>query len=117
MSTYETTDHPVTRSLLRGLFATCIQRLVDYRLHKARRRAMIYLSHYDSHMLRDIGIDPRDVEDALNEALAAASPHPPHGRSLNVQSAGLTRRPAAPARLSAARVSRLPAARRGRLRA
>ena len=64
MSTYETSDHPVARSLLRGLFATCIQRLVDYRLHKARRRAMIYLSHYDAHMLRDIGTARSFAEEA-----------------------------------------------------
>lgn len=76
MSTYETSDQPVARSWLRGLFATCIQRLVDYRLHKARRRAMIYLSHYDAHMLRDIGIDPRDVEDAINDRRRSLLLHP-----------------------------------------
>ena len=67
MSTYETSGQPAARSWLHGLLAAYFERLMNYRLHKARRRALIHLSHYDAHMLRDIGIDPRDVEDALND--------------------------------------------------
>ena len=49
-----------------GLFAGLFAAIERNRLARARQRALIHLSHYDTHMLRDMGIDPRDVADALN---------------------------------------------------
>ncbi len=67
MSISETSSQPIALSRPSGLIASAFQRLVDYRRHQARRKVLIHLSNYDAHMLRDMGIDPRDVEDALND--------------------------------------------------
>lgn len=50
---------------LQRLFQAVAARLEASRLQRARRRALIHLSHYDAHMLRDMGLDPGDIEDAL----------------------------------------------------
>ena len=66
MTTIETSDQPIALPRSTGLFARVYQRLVDYRRYHARRKVLIHLSNYDAHLLRDLGIDPRDVEDAFN---------------------------------------------------
>ena len=65
MTTLEISDPlvaPRKPRLFARLFAA-IQRDFERR---ARYRALIALSRYDAYLLRDIGIDPEDVEDALN---------------------------------------------------
>lgn len=49
-----------------GFLARLVAAIRQSRLRRARARMLIQLSHYDTHMLRDMGIDPADVTDALN---------------------------------------------------
>ena len=49
-----------------GLFARLLRALAPYRATRARQRVLFHLSQQDAHMLRDIGLAPRDVEDAFN---------------------------------------------------
>ncbi|HEY9012971.1 MAG TPA: hypothetical protein VIN06_18340, partial [Devosia sp.] len=49
-----------------GLFARLSAAMRRNFERRARYRALISLSGYDAYLLRDIGIDSRDIEDALN---------------------------------------------------
>jgi len=75
MTTIETSDQGALPRPM-SLFARAYQRLVDYRSHQARRKVLIHLSHFDAHLLRDIGIDPGDVEDVLNSRSLSLLLHP-----------------------------------------
>lgn len=66
MTTLESDDLLALPSKRPGLFAGLVAVIERNRLARARKRALIHLSQYDAHMLRDIGIDPGDVADALN---------------------------------------------------
>jgi uncharacterized protein YjiS (DUF1127 family) len=48
-----------------GVFAALWHALLRYRGRRAREAALVNLADYDSHLLRDMGIDPRDVSDAV----------------------------------------------------
>jgi uncharacterized protein YjiS (DUF1127 family) len=66
MTTLESDDLLAAPRKRPGLFAAIFQAIERNRLWHARQRALIQLSHFDAHMLRDMGIDPGDVADALN---------------------------------------------------
>ena len=76
MTTIETSDQPIALPRPMSLFARVYQQLVDYRFHQARRKVLIHLSNYDAHLLRDLGIDPKDVEDAFNNRSRSLLLHP-----------------------------------------
>ena len=48
-----------------GWFSRMLAAIAAGRQRRAYHRILIELSHHDAHLLRDIGIDPADVADAL----------------------------------------------------
>jgi uncharacterized protein YjiS (DUF1127 family) len=48
-----------------GFFAALYRAMIRHRRRRAERLTLLKLSHYDAHLLRDMGIDPLDVEEAL----------------------------------------------------
>lgn len=65
MTTLDVSDQLVAPRRL-GFFARLSAAMQRSFERRARYRALISLSGYDAHLLRDMGIDPGDVEDALN---------------------------------------------------
>jgi uncharacterized protein YjiS (DUF1127 family) len=65
LTTIESIELPAALPEKPGIFAALWQALLRYRGRRAREVALINLADYDSHLLRDMGIDPRDVSDAL----------------------------------------------------
>lgn len=66
MTTLESDDLLALPQQRPGLFAALFRAIERHRLRRARQRTLILLSQFDAHMLRDMGIDPDDVADALN---------------------------------------------------
>ena len=67
MTTLEADDLLVATPSKPGLIARLWQAMEQNRERRATRRILRHLMRYDDHMLRDIGIDPRDIEDAFNQ--------------------------------------------------
>jgi uncharacterized protein YjiS (DUF1127 family) len=65
MSTYDLTYERATDAEAPGLIARLRQRLAAFRHRRRQRAAALELSRMDERLLRDIGIDPQDVLDAL----------------------------------------------------
>ena len=66
MTTLEADDLLVASSRKPGLFTRLWKAIERNRQQRASQRILQHLMHYDAHMLRDMGIDPRDIEDAFN---------------------------------------------------
>jgi uncharacterized protein YjiS (DUF1127 family) len=65
MTTIDSNDLPASAPSRSGPFTALWRAIVRNRLWHARRMTLIKLSHYDDRMLRDMGIDPQDVAEAL----------------------------------------------------
>ena len=67
-----------------GIFS--LIRLAVRRRHRrhVHRQALLHLSGYDAHMLRDMGIDPRDIETALNQGSFSVLLHPMRPEGMDV---------------------------------
>ena len=66
MTTLDTNGVLIVTPKAPGLFMRIVRTMATYRARRAHRRVLFHLSQYDAHMLRDMGLDPRDMEDALN---------------------------------------------------
>jgi uncharacterized protein YjiS (DUF1127 family) len=66
MTTLESDDLLALPEKKANLLTRIYRAIARHRAWHARQQALIQLSHYDAHMLRDMGIDPADVDDALN---------------------------------------------------
>lgn len=67
MTALEVDNPPTVPPSRFGVFAALLRAIRRNRLLRARQRTLIMLSGYDAHMLRDMGIDPRDVAEALSQ--------------------------------------------------
>lgn len=66
MTTFDTSDGLVAPNRKPGVLISLYEGMQRSFRRRARRRALLSLSGYDAHLLRDMGIDPGDVTDALN---------------------------------------------------
>jgi uncharacterized protein YjiS (DUF1127 family) len=55
-------ERPNTNGFLSGLLRV----FVPVKRWYGRRQTLVHLSHLDEHLLRDLGFEPSDVDDALN---------------------------------------------------
>jgi uncharacterized protein YjiS (DUF1127 family) len=76
MTTFDTSDALIVAPKPAGLFTRIVRAVEAYRARRAQRRVLLHLSQYDAHMLRDMGLDPRDIEDALNARSLSLLFHP-----------------------------------------
>ena len=62
-------EQPVTRAGLRRLWTT-------FNRKRAERRDIVELSRLESRLLRDMGIEPNDIDDALHRRRLSSLVHP-----------------------------------------
>jgi uncharacterized protein YjiS (DUF1127 family) len=65
MSTYDLSYEPAADAESPGLINRFRQRLAAFRHRQRQRAAALQLSRMDERLLRDIGVHPQDVLDAL----------------------------------------------------
>lgn len=66
MTTIDSDALPAAGPNRPGIFAALWQAILQYRKRRALQRTLIQLSSYDARILRDMGIDPRDVAEAVH---------------------------------------------------
>lgn len=59
-----------------GLFSFFWAAMVSHRQRRLERLTLDHISNYDAYLLRDIGIDPRDVADAMAQRNLSLLFHP-----------------------------------------